>query len=546
MNEVKKFWYFISKKKLTVSSAAMILGTTYLASNVLGMVRESLIAGYSGTLVGGVHLTDIFYASFRIPDLIFNLLVLGAVSSAFIPVYVDYLSEEKKEESNLVASNFMNFLLVATIIFGLFAFVFAWKLVPLLLPGIFLTGKTTNPVALNTAVMTARLMLLSPIFFAISSVLGAILNSKKRFLSFALAPLIYNLSIIIGIIFFSKIGSQPLYGLTAGVILGAFLQMLVQLPGTLMSGWRWRPIFNLGGHELPKIIKLMIPRTIAIGVGQINLIVDTIVASFFVGGITQFTFANDIQTLPTVVFGIAIATAVFPFLAEQNSKKEKAAFLKTFSEAARNILYFMIPATIGILILRAQIVRLIFGWSTNFDWSMTYWTTLTLACFAIGLVAQGLMPLLIRTFYSLKDTKTPLYIGIVVVIVNAILSIVLPYIFRDSLGIAGVALAFSIAGFVNISLLFWYLHKKVGVLDKDHKIFASTSRLILASLLMGLSVYGSLRFFDLFVNTNTVIGLFAQAISSVTVGALVYFALTWIMGCEETVFVMKKLGLKKT
>ncbi|MEI6266287.1 MAG: murein biosynthesis integral membrane protein MurJ [bacterium] len=546
MNEVKKFWYFISKKKLTVSSAAIILGTTYLASNILGMVRESLISSYSGTLVGGVHLTDIFYASFRIPDLIFNLLVLGAVSSAFIPVYVDYLSEDKKEESNLVASNFMNFLLISTVVFGILAFLLSWKLVPLLLPGIFLNGQNPDPIVLNTTVSTVRLMLLSPIFFAISSVFGAILNSKKRFLSFALAPLIYNLSIIIGIVFFTKIFKQPLYGLTAGVILGAFLQMLIQLPGTLMSGWRWRPVFSFDKHELPKIIKLMIPRTIAIGVGQINLIVDTIVASFFVGGITQFTFANDIQTLPTVVFGIAIATAVFPFLAEQNSKKEKAEFLKTFSEAARNILYFIIPATIGILILRAQIVRLVFGWSDNFDMTMTELTALTLGCFALGLVAQGLIPLLIRTFYSLKDTKTPLFIGIIVVAVNAVLSIALPYFFHDSLGIAGVALAFSIAGFVNIILLFWYLHKRLGVLDKDNKIFVSTSRLVFASLIMGLAVWGSLQFFDIFVETGTVIGIFTQTLASILVGVIVYFSLTWAMGCEETVFVMKKLGLKKT
>jgi len=545
MNRVKKAWYFISQKKLTVSSAAVILGTTYLASNILGMVRESLIAGYSSTYVGGVHLTDIFYGSFQLPNLIFNLLVLGAVSSAFIPVYVDYLSKDKEEESNLVASNFMNFLLVATIIFGVFAYIFAWKLVPLLLPGIFLNGQPANPVALSTAVTTVRLMLLSPIFFAVGSVFGAILNSKKRFLSFALAPLIYNLSIIIGIVFFSHMGKQPLYGITVGVVLGAFLQMLIQLPGTLMSGWRWRPVFNLGKYDLPKIVKLMIPRTIAIGVGQINLIVDTIVASFFIGGLTQFTFANDIQTLPTVIFGIAIATAVFPFLAEQNSKKEKVQFLKTFADAARNILYFMIPATVGIIILRAQIVRLVFGWSPEFSWSMTYWTTMTLAFFAIGLVAQGLIPLLVRTFYAQKDTKTPLYIGIVVMVANVILSIALPYAFRDSLGIAGVALAFSIAGILNIVLLFWYLHKKLGILDRDHKIFASTTRLVIASLLMGLAVYASLRFFDMYVNTATVIGLFSQTVAAVAVGGIVYFFLTWFMKCEETVFVLRKIGIVK-
>lgn len=540
--KVKKFWYDISQKKLTISSAALILGATYLVSNILGMLREALIAAkFGGTMVGGVHLTDIFYASFRIPDLIFNLLVLGAVSSAFIPVFVDYLTEDKKEESNLVASNFMNFLLVGTIIFGVVVYVLAWKLVPLLLPGFFLGGNKFNLQTYATTVTAVRLMILSPIFFAVGSVFGAILNSNKRFFSFAFAPVVYNLSIIVGILVFSKYSAQPLYGLTAGVIMGALLQMLIQLPETLMTGWRWRPTLALRKFELPKIIRLMIPRTLAIGVGQINIVVDTIVASFFVaiGGITVINFANDIQTLPTVIFGIAIATAVFPSLAELVSKKEKKEFTRVFSESARKILYFMIPATIGIIVLRAQIVRLIFGLG-DFSWQSTYWTTKSLLYFSIGLVAQGLIPLLIRAFYSLKDTRTPLYIAILVMITNVVLSVTLPFLFPHALGVAGIALAFSIAGWVNAVLLFIFLHKKIGALDRDNKIFASTSRLLIASIIMGIIVHYSLYLFAMFTQTNTVVGLGLQTIGATAVGAVTYYLLTHMMKVEETNLIFKR------
>jgi putative peptidoglycan lipid II flippase len=531
----KKFLYYVSSKKLTVPSAALILAASYLVSNILGVYRERLIAWK----FGASHLTDIFYASFRLPDLIFNLLVLGAVSSAFIPVFVDYVSKEKEDEANKLASNFMNFLLIGSAILLLVIFVLARKLVPFLLPGFFTAGKPTDINTFETTVMATRIMLISPIFFAISSVFGGILNAKKRFLSYSLAPVIYNLSIIVGILFFTGKTNPPIYGLLYGVILGAFLHALIQLPAVLVSGFRWKPILNLRAYELPKIFKLMVPRSLAIGVGQINILVDTIIASYFLGGITVLNFANDIQTLPTVVFGISIATAVFPLLAEQSTREKRADFLKTFSESARKILYFMIPATIGLIVLRAQVVRLIFGLG-NFSWENTYWTTKALGFFAIGLLAQGLIPLLVRAFYALKDTKTPLIIGLIVMAVNALFSVTLPFIPGLDLGISGVALAYSIAGFVNVFLLFYYLHGKIGALDKNNKIFASTSRLFLASIIMGVVAHYSLYLFDFWVNTSTVIGLFLQTTGAVAVGALTYYALTHLFGCEETGIIFKK------
>lgn len=530
-----KFWYDISKNKLTIPSAAVILGVTSLLSNILGLFRERLIA----THFGATRLTDVFYASFKIPDFIFSLIVLGAVSSAFIPIFVDYVSEEKREEANRLASNFMNFLLLLTIVFGLIVFVLARKLVPLVFAGFFVGENPIDPATYNLLVTSVRIMLISPVFFAISSVFGGILNSNRRFISYALAPLIYNVSMIVGIVFFSTKTSSPIYGLLYGVILGAFLHALIQLPEVLVTGFRWKPIFSLRKYELPRIMKLMVPRALAIGVGQINLLVDAAVAVFFVGGLTVLNFANDIQTLPTVVFGIAIATAVFPVMASLKARDKRAEFLKVFSESARKILYFMIPASVGIIVLRAQIVRLIFG-AGHFSWENTYWTTKSLAFFAVGLVAQGLIPLLVRAYYSLEDTKTPLIIALVVMFVNLTLSISLPFIPFLGLGVAGIALAFSIAGYVNVVLLFWLLHNKIGALDRDNRIFASTFRLLLASVVMGIFAHYSLYVFAWFVPTDTVVGLGVQTLGAVSVGGLTYLALTHLFKVEETGIIFKR------
>lgn len=538
MNRVKKFWYIVSEHKLTIGSAAFILAITGLLSNILGLYRERMIAG----AFGAGRMTDAFYASFTLPDMIFTLLILGAVSSAFIPVFVEKLTEKKEAEAQEIANSFMNFILIAAIVFGIVIFVSAPKLVPFLFPGFFNTVSNDNFNIYQLTVNLTRIMILSPIFFSISGVFGGILNSYKRFVAYAIAPLIYNLCIILSVIFLRGYFNPPIYAVTIGVVVGAMLYALIQLPSVLSTGYRWRPIIDFKRGQTARIIKLMIPRTIAIGANQINLLIDTFIASFFIGGITVLRFANNIQTTPTVIFGISIATAIFPVLSESYSRNDMVEYMKNFSWSARRILFFMIPATIGIVVLRAQIVRLIYGIG-NFSWDNTYWTTKALLFFAIGLVAQALVPLLIRAFYSIQDTKTPLYIGLVTMAVNAILSITLPFIHSLQLGVAGIALAFSIAGIVNATLLFFWLHDKVGALDPDHKIFESTARLILASLLMGFITYGSLYFFDMFVNTNRVIGLLLQTGGAVTLGALSYFVITWIFRCEETLFMLRKIGL---
>lgn len=529
----KKFWYFISKNKLTVPSAAVILGSTYLVSNILGVVRERMIAAQ----FGASHLTDIFYASFKIPDLIFNLLVLGAVSSAFIPIYIDYLSDKKKDESNYVASNFMNFLLIFTIIFGVLIYGLAWKLVPILLPGFFKDGLAADFNTYEVTVRSVRIMLLSPIIFAISSVLGGILNSHKRFFAYALAPVVYNLSIIAGIYFFTDKTNPPVYGLLWGVIIGAILHAAIQIVPTFLAGFRWKPVLNFRKYELPKIIKLTVPRIAALGAQQVNILMDALVASYFIGGITVLNLANNIQTVPTVIFAIAIATAVFPLLSEQNSKKMQKEFKHTFSESLRKILYFMIPASVGLFVLRAQTVRLLYGVG-EFSWESTIWTARALGYFSLGLVAQGVIPLLLKAFYALKNTKIPFYVSVITMIVNVVFAVILP--FYTNMGVSGVALAFTIAGFVNAGLLYYFLEKEMGALDKENKIFATGIKLVLTSLFMGLMVYYSLRVFDTFLDTHTVIGLGLQTLGAISIGAFTYFGITHYLEINDVGGIFKK------
>jgi len=539
VTRVKKFLYLIWDKKLTVSRAAIILGVSSLVSNILGLFRERLIAGH----FGASHETDIFYASFRIPDLIFNILILGALSSVFIPIFVEKLTENKKKEAESLANSFLNFILIFAAVFGVVIFILAPKLVPFLLPGFFSQDIETDIHTYNTTVNVVRLMLLSPIFFSISGIFGGILNSHKRFIAYSLAPIIYNISIILSMIFLVDRVNPEIYAPTFGVVIGALMTALIQLPSTIRTGWRWRPVIDFKKGEIANIIKMMTPRTLTIGVSQINIVVDTIVLSFFVGGISVFNYANNIQTVPTVIFGIAIATAIFPALSESFAKKDMDEFIDSFSWSARRILFFMIPATIGIIVLRAQIVRLIFGIG-NFDWEATYWTTKSLLFFSFGLVAQGLIPLLLRAFYAIQDTKNPFYIGVLVMAVNAILSVVFPFVPALGLGVAGVALAFSIAGIVNAVLLTIVLHEKVGILDPNHKIFESTTRLIIASVFMGIVVHYSLYLFDAVTNTHKVAGLFFQTSGSIALGGLCYFFLAWLFKCEEIKFVLEKVRRK--
>jgi putative peptidoglycan lipid II flippase len=277
-----------------------------------------------------------------------------------------------------------------------------------------------------------------------------------------------------------------------------------------------------------KIGALMLPRTFGLAVNQIDTLINTIIGSTLVAGsITVFNFANNLQNFPINVFGVSLAIAAFPVLSEAFAENNREKFVHQFSETIRRILYLMIPVSILFLLLRAQIVRVILG-ANAYSWTATYLTAQVLGLFAISLFAQALIPTLARSFYAHQDTKTPVKVGIVSVVVDIVCSI----FFSRWWGVQGLAAAFSLANIVNMLLLYFYLRRRFGDLD-DVRILKSGIKIVGASLLMSGIVVGMKYFLALGVNMHTFVGIFIQGAVAGIVGLIAYFVFSLLLRCEE-------------
>ncbi len=512
MEKVKKFF----SEKNTVKSATIILVVTLLISNFLGLIRDHFLAQKIPT-----NLLDTYYAAFRIPDLVFNILVLGAISAAFIPVFTGFISKKKFQEAWKITSSFLNIAIVVLIVCLVILFFAMPYLIPLLVPKF-------DPAKQQMTINLAQIFLISPIFFSISYILGGVLNSFKRFLAYSLAPLIYNLSIILATLFLAD--KYSVYGVAVGVVCGAFLHMIIQLPVVLKLGFKYQFIFDWKDKAVRKIGFLMLPRAIGLGSMQIMLIVYTALASAVsAGSVAIFNLADNIQTMPTVVFATSLATAVFPTLSEKVSLGKIDDFSRYIAKGIRTIIFILIPASIGIILLRAQIVRVILG-SGHFGWQQTVDTANTLGFFAISLVAQGLIPLFARSFYALHNTKTPTIISIV----SIIFSIILGLIFVKTQGVLGLALAFTIGSFLNAILLYFYLRKKAQQLitqEKNTAIF--TLKILFSSAIMAAVIQITKILVEPSIDMTRGWGVLVQLICAIVIGSLVYFLLTWVLKCEE-------------
>jgi putative peptidoglycan lipid II flippase len=482
---------------------------------MLGLVRDRLFA----SKFGAGDMLDAYYAAFRIPDFVFNLLILGALSSAFVPVFVKYLSKDKKDEAWKIANSLLNVLLLVTVIICGLLFVFMDKLVYLIAPGF-------DRENMELTVLLTRIMLISPVLFGISNIFSCILNSFKSFLTYSIAPILYNLGIIFGVIYL--VPSYNILGLAYGVIIGALLHGLIQLPQVLRLGFRWKPSFNIFHAGVKEIAKLMVPRSIALAFNQINLWVVTVIASVIASGsVAIYNLANNLQSFPIGIFGVSFSIAAFPCLAEAAARNNKKLFREQFSKTFLKILFFVLPVSILMLLERAQIVRLILG-AGNFDWNDTYLTAQSLGLFSLSIFAQSLIPLLARSFYSLSDTKTPVIISIISMVTNIIASLVLV----NYMGVLGLALAFSIASFINMILLVLALKIKVGTLDEG-EIFKQGTKIIVACLGMIIASYGMLYLLAEYVDMQTYLGVFLQALGAVLAGLIIYIVLGLILRQEN-------------
>jgi len=277
-----------------------------------------------------------------------------------------------------------------------------------------------------------------------------------------------------------------------------------------------------------KVIRLMIPRTMGIAVNQINFLVITIFASTLASGsLAIFNFANNIQSFPLGLFGVSFAVAAFPSLSAYASRGMNEKFVENFSKTFRKIIFFIIPLSVFILLLRAQLVRVILG-SGQFNWEDTVLTFETLGFLTVSLFAQCLVPLLTRSFYAIHNTKTPFYIALATEAINIILVILLIGKFQ----VSGLAIAFSTASIVNMALLFAILRKKIGYLDEKN-ILNSAFKVILAATIAGMITQILKYAIDLVANIDTFLGIFAQLIISGGAGIAVFLLMSWVFKIEE-------------
>lgn len=496
----------------------MVLAIAQLASRALGLLRDRLLAtgfGASGEL-------DVYYAAFRIPDFLFNVLIAGAISAAFIPVFAGYLANKRTADANKVASSILSIALLVLAVVASLIWLFAPQIMPLVTPGF-------SDAQLDQVVLLTRIMLISPILFGLSGIFGSILNSHHRFFAYSVAPLCYNLGIIAGALVAPRHG---LIWLAYGVVLGAFLQMLVQAIGAARTGFRFRPGLGLRHPGVRRIFILMVPATIGLSIVQINWLMETVIASTLrEGSLSQFMLASSLAMLPVGVVGASFATAVFPILAKAASQKRNDIFVSNLVGVIRKIMFYIVPASIALMVLRAQIVRLVYG-SGRFDFDDTRYVTSLLGIMAASLFAQALIPLLTRAFYALRITKVPVYISTLAMVLNIGLAFLCSYY----LGVVGLALALSIASIVQLALLFFFLSMKVPELE-DSAMIRAISRITISALVMGAAMYGTLygvaAVADGLANQYTVLYFVLQAGLATVVGVATYLALTSRIGVTE-------------
>lgn len=490
---------------------------TVAASKVLGLVRDRLLAHSFAP-----DQTAVFLAAFRLPDLLFQLLIFGAVSVAFIPVFTDYLHHKGEKDAFVFASDVLNVVLSAFVVISLVVLLFAPLVTNLIVPGF-------TPQQKEVTALLTRIIMLGQILLVIGAFFAGVCQSFQRFIIPALAALFYNVGIILGIIFL-----VPFYGILGpalGVIVGALLHVLIQIPLVNSLGFKYRFSFNLHSEGIREVLGLMSIRTIGVAVEQINETVGIILASLIsASSITFLTFAQHLQTVPIGLFGATLAQAALPVLSQEKARGEEASFKITLLTTLHQIMFLSLPAAAILIVLRVPAVRLVFG-ASRFDWTATVLTGKTVAWLAVGLAAQSAVLLLVRGFYALKDTRTPVIVSIVTVFVNIIFSVLFVRMLQMEVWSLGLSYAIS----TNFSLIFllYFLNKKVGGFSAKDLYFPAL-KMLGAAAVAAIALYLPLKALDqlVFDTTKTVNLLVLTGIASLF-GISVYIFLVWLLKVKE-------------
>jgi len=458
-----------------LAQASLILTLAALASRVLGWVRLLVI----GSQFGASRELDAYFAAFRIPDAIFQLVVAGALSAALIPVFQSYRARANEQEAWRLASSVINLVLIGLAAFSLLMAIFAPWIVPLVTPGF--DAPTTE-----LTIRMTRVMLLSPVFIGMGAVVSGILNSYERFAVPAIAPLLYNLAIIGAAIVLAPV--MGVEGLAVGVAVGSLAHLIVQLPNLAAVGQRYDLTISLRHPGVRRVAWLMGPRTLGLAAVQINFIASTLLASGLPeGSVTAYNYAFQLMQVPVGVVGVSIAIVLFPRLSRDAALGRVREVRAQLATALRILLFIAAPLTALMTVLREPLTAVFFQYGL-FSAQSTQRTAEALLFFTIGLGAQTLVPLLARTFYALQDTRTPVIWAIVAVALNVPLMAWL----AGPMGVGGLALALTITATLEVIGLLWALRERLGGVHGG-ELLSSLVRSATAAAVAALVMLGGLQ-----------------------------------------------------
>ncbi len=467
-----------------------------------------VVANYFGT----AKMADAFFIAFRIPNMLRQLTAEGALTAAFVPLFTKTMMEDRQK-----AIRFANNLLVTlTILLTLFVMV-AVAFTPLLLK-VVAYGFTGDAEKFQLTVKLTRLLFPYLIFISLAAVFMGMLNTFNHFSSPAASPVMLNIAIILSAVFLRDTFSLPVYSLVVGVLVGGFLQLAIQVPFALREGYAFKFVFDPGSALIKKIVTLTIPATFGIAVAEVNLFVDTILASMLQeGAVSYLYYAQRIVQFPMGVFGVAMSTALLPMLAHQSGANEKHKMVETLSQSFRMTMFLIIPSMVGMLVLREPIIQLIYEHG-EFTHQSTINTAFTLAFFSVGLLAFSGVKIFVSAFYAMGDTKTPVKIAAAMMVLNIVFNLVL----MGPLQQGGLALATSLSSTINMLLLVHILRKRLGGID-GRRMLRSFRSIVFSSVVMAAAIYA--LWGALFGNGYTVIALTIMLTLSVIVYVLTAKAL---------------------
>ncbi len=465
-----------------IARSATGIGIATLGSRILGFLRDVLIANFFGT---GIF-AQTFFAAFRIPNLMRRLFGEGALSASFIPVFTDELSRKGKDEAWKLAISVFNSLAIVLAGIVLVGVIFSPLITRIIVPGF---ADTPGKIELTSRLL--RIMFPYLFFIALAALMMGILNSLHHFAAPALAPIILNVSMLTFLVFFIRKVDEPVIGLAIAVIIGGVGQLGIQVITAIKKGMPIGRKFILYHPLVKKIALLMLPATLGVGIYQINIFVDGICASFESivgkGAIAALWYANRLMQFPLAIFGLAMATAIFPKMAVSSSKNDLRTLGETVSFGLRTVFFLMIPSATGLIILRKPIISILFE-RNEFGPYSTEITSIALLYYCVGLFAYAGVHILSRSFYSLQDMKTPVKVASLAMVTNIILNLTLMWPLR----IGGLALATSISSIINFCLLSHFLRKRIGSFE-GKKIMFSCLRILTASVIMGFFLWAIMR-----------------------------------------------------